>query len=158
MDSASKKEYTIFDLSRLTGISDRTLRKYIREGKLIGELKGGRWLFRYEQIRSFISAPVMESTFKLVRASVYSHYVSDNHFDKPMRFVYLDIPRCDEETLQELIESAAFPSQISGVTYCFYVSKGIAHLTYYGQNEDLVNMKNYIYGRCPNIARTLGGK
>lgn len=158
MNSASEREYTIFDLSRLTGISDRTLRKYIREGKLDGELKSGRWLFRYEQIRSFISDPGMESTFKLMRASVYSRYVSENRFDKPLRFVYLDIPSCDEATLRELIESAAFPSPIRGVTYSFYISKGTAHITYYGQNEDLANMKKYMYGRYPNIVRTLGGK
>ena len=155
MNGTYEKEYTIFDLSRLTGISDRTLRKYIREGKLDGELKSGRWLFRYEQIRSFISDPCMESTFKLMRAFVYSRYVSENRFDKPLRFVYLDIPSCDETTLRELIESSAFPSPIHGVTHCFYVSNGIAHLTYYGQIEDLLSAKKYVFNHYPSILRML---
>ncbi|MBQ9557879.1 MAG: helix-turn-helix domain-containing protein [Clostridia bacterium] len=158
MSNTSDALYTILELSRLTGISDRTIRKYIHEGKLKGELRGGRWMFTYEQVRAFVVAPDNEPVFRRIRSSVYNCYVSERRVVEPIRFIYIDIPGCDEETLRELINVASLPPPIKGATYCFYVSDGVAHLAYYGTNKAISEVRRYVFANCPNIARVLGGE
>ena len=47
--------YSIKDLTKISGFTDRTLRNYLKLGVLIGEKKDGQWYFNEEQIaRSFI--------------------------------------------------------------------------------------------------------
>ncbi len=158
MSNMSDALYTILDLSRLTGVSDRTIRKSVSNGSLKGELCGGRWIFTYEQVRAFVVAPDNEPVFRRIRSSVYNRYVSERCVAEPIRFIYIDIPGCDEETLRELINVASLPPPIKGVTCCFYVSNGVAHLAYYGTNKATSEMRRYVFANCPNIARVLGGE
>ena len=92
-------------------------------------------MFTYERVHSFIADRNNEKVFKFVRNSIYNRYISNKDIDSLTRFVHIDIPKCDEKTLHELIDAAALTSQIRDVIYCFYVSDGIAHLTYCGESR-----------------------
>lgn len=45
--------YSLQDLSEITGLTDRTLRNYLREGILQGEKIAGKWQFTPENFQDF---------------------------------------------------------------------------------------------------------
>ncbi len=151
-----KEKYTIHEISQLTGITDRTLRKHIRNGVLCGEMVEGKWIFTYEQVRAFIANQDMEPTFRRVRSSLYSQYTSRIRIEEPIRFVYLDIPLSDEDIFHSLVDIASISSSLSGVVYCFYISKNTAHVTYCGGNESLLLVRQFVFEHYPKLKKVLG--
>lgn len=67
-----KQQYSINELSLITGLTTRTLRNYIKDGLLEGDKPDGNWTFTDEQISSFVSHPsVFPSIQAKNRAIVY---------------------------------------------------------------------------------------
>lgn len=49
------KLYSLQELAKLLEVTERTLHKYIKSGKIKGVKIGGQWRFTEENIRKFIS-------------------------------------------------------------------------------------------------------
>lgn len=49
------------DAARILGLTDWTVRRYIREGKLTGLMVGRRYMLRPEEVRGFIKRCVVGS-------------------------------------------------------------------------------------------------
>ena len=47
--------YTLQEVSLISGLTERTLRNYLKQGILIGEKQDGGWRFTEEQITEFLS-------------------------------------------------------------------------------------------------------
>ena len=48
--------YTIEDLAAFTGLTDRTLRSYLKDGRLTGKKEDGAWRFTPEDLGRSLSA------------------------------------------------------------------------------------------------------
>ena len=48
-------EYSIEDISKMTYITPRTLRNYIKKGILIGDKVGGHWKFTKDNVEALLS-------------------------------------------------------------------------------------------------------
>ncbi len=46
--------YNVRELSELLGMTERGVRKYLREGKIKGVKAGGHWLVTEEALREFL--------------------------------------------------------------------------------------------------------
>ena len=53
----SLKLYTVEELSELLEVQEKTLREYLRDGKLQGRKMAGRWYVTEDQIREYFEEP-----------------------------------------------------------------------------------------------------
>ncbi len=51
------KLYTVEDVANRTGLTDRTIRNYLRDGKLKGKKIGGQWRFTVDDIEALFHTP-----------------------------------------------------------------------------------------------------
>lgn len=62
-----QKWYTVADVAALTGLTDRTIRNYLKEGTLHGKKVGVQWRFTQQDIESlFREADVTEPFTELL--------------------------------------------------------------------------------------------
>ena len=66
-----EKLYTVSDIAQITGLTERTIRNYIKDGKLQGKKVGVQWRFTEEDIGnlfedSSVSSEVMENNYEKI--------------------------------------------------------------------------------------------
>ena len=69
--------YTLKDLSVITGLTDRTLRTYIKMGILQGEKTDGVWSFSDEHIQMFFENNFARSAMQSKRNSLVFDFLAD---------------------------------------------------------------------------------
>ena len=55
IQSMDEEYYTVEEVAGKIGVTSRTIRNYLKQGKLKGRKIGGRWRFSSEDIESFLS-------------------------------------------------------------------------------------------------------
>ena len=103
----SGKYYLISHLVLLTGLTDRTIRKYISSGILQGEKIDGLWHFTPEQVEGFVRHPaVRPSILAKHHAAVYDFLLDDQKNDDEICIV-LDYPRRNRKEMAEFFVAAS---------------------------------------------------
>mgnify|MGYP001435681781 FL=1 len=74
-DGFLEKLYTVSDVAQMTGLTERTIRNYIKDGKLRGKKVGVQWRFTEEDIGNLFQDP-----------SVSGEVMENNH-EKVTRFI-----------------------------------------------------------------------
>ena len=70
-----EKLYTVSDVAQMTGLTERTIRNYIKDGKLQGKKVGVQWRFTEEDIENLFQDPSV------------SGKVMENNHEKITRFI-----------------------------------------------------------------------
>ena len=70
-----EKLYTVSDVAQMTGLTERTIRNYIKDGKLQGKKVGVQWRFTEEDIGNLFQDPSV------------SGKVMENNHEKITRFI-----------------------------------------------------------------------
>lgn len=98
------KTYTIEDLAAFTGLSDRTLRSYLKDGRLAGTKEEGAWRFSPEDVGRLLQDAGARRAMEANRnAKVYDFMLGGPQEDRCC--VIRDIPAEDagEESLRARI-------------------------------------------------------
>jgi excisionase family DNA binding protein len=74
-DGFLEKLYTVSDVAQMTGLTERTIRNYIKDGKLQGKKVGVQWRFTEEDIENLFQDPSV------------SGKVMENNHEKITRFI-----------------------------------------------------------------------
>ena len=74
-DGFLEKLYTVSDVAQMTGLTERTIRNYIKDGKLRGKKVGVQWRFTEEDIENLFQDPSV------------SGKVMENNHEKITRFI-----------------------------------------------------------------------
>ena len=69
--------YNLKQLAMMTGLTERTLRNYLRLGILTGEKVDGVWQFTKEQVTTFYEKRVVKSAMKATRNAIIYDFLSD---------------------------------------------------------------------------------
>lgn len=93
--------YLIYHLVLLTGLTDRTIRKYISVGILEGEKINGLWHFTSEQVETFIRHPSVRPSILAKNNSAIYDFLVDNKKEHCEICMILDIP---ENKTKEIAE------------------------------------------------------
>ena len=84
-----QKWYTVADVAALTGLTDRTIRNYLKEGTLHGKKVGVQWRFTQQDIESlFREADVTEPFTELLDELVSVNPSSSIAITMSSRMVY----------------------------------------------------------------------
>lgn len=70
-----EKLYTVRDVAQMTGLTERTIRNYIKDGKLQGKKVGVQWRFTKEDIENLFEGPYV------------SNKVKENDYERITRFI-----------------------------------------------------------------------
>ena len=84
--------YTIQDVALMTGLSERTIRKYLADGLLQGEKADGAWRFTAEQFGAFLGQDMVRGSVQAkANAIVYDFLITDRRRE-PAACLILDAP------------------------------------------------------------------
>ena len=84
--------YTIKELSLMSGLTDRTLRNYLKLGILQGEKQDGAWLFSVEQIEAFFQNPAAAAAMESNRKAVVFDFLAMPIRKENAACIVLDLP------------------------------------------------------------------
>lgn len=84
--------YTLGHLSQITGLTDRTLRTYLKNGILEGEKISGIWHFTESQLDAFLRHPTVRPSIQAKNNAIVYDFMLDTKKPAPRACVILDIP------------------------------------------------------------------
>ncbi|MBQ9798188.1 MAG: MerR family transcriptional regulator [Clostridia bacterium] len=91
--------YTLHDLSMMSGLTERTLRTYLKMGVLNGRKENGVWQFDIEAVAAFFENDFVKGAIKTNRKGLIFDYLRTRHDTKNSACVVLDIPNADGEAV-----------------------------------------------------------
>ena len=87
-----EKYYSINDIAEMTGLSDRTLRNYIKSGTLSGEKIDGVWQFTAEEYGDFITDKSVIPSLKAKKNALVYDFLLNEKKKAPEMCSILDFP------------------------------------------------------------------
>lgn len=97
------RPFTLADVSQMTRITARTLRKYVASGALAGTKTDGKWRFAAEAVGHFLNRPEIKRL-----AAQHRRALADDFLNNPVKFApdmlcVLDMPGAPETFLERLL-------------------------------------------------------
>ena len=89
------KLYSVEELAKELAVTTRTIRNYLKDGKLKGTKIGGQWRFSVEDLAEFIG---LETDYEINNANMY-HFLETVHLTEQAAVV-LDFPITSFETFE----------------------------------------------------------
>ena len=89
--------YTLGYLSQITGLTDRTLRNYLKNNILEGEKINGVWHFTASQLDAFLRHPAVRPSILSKNNAIVYDFMLDTKKPEPRVCVILDIPDLDRD-------------------------------------------------------------
>ena len=94
-----KEFYTIADIVKITGLSDRTIRSYISQNTLLGEKLNGAWQFTAEQLGDFMNDPNVLPGIRAKKNSIVYDFLVQNRRSKSEMCLMVDLPGRDSQAV-----------------------------------------------------------
>lgn len=99
--SATENYYTIGHIVQFTGLTDRTVRKYISQGLLAGELINGLWHFTPEQAEAFMFHPTVRPSILAKKNAIVYDFLLEDKKNSQQVCMILDLPGVDNKQITE---------------------------------------------------------
>ena len=139
----SGKYYLISHLVLLTGLTDRTIRKYISSGILQGEKIDGLWHFTPEQVEGFVRHPaVRPSILAKHHTAVYDFLLDDQKNDDEI-CVVLDCPGRNRKEMAEF--------------FCYRINNGSYHNIHFSFDGAACTPRITLTGNSAEVLRLVNG-
>ena len=107
-----KEFYTIADVTKITGLSDRTIRSYISQNTLKGEKRNGTWQFTVEQLCDFMNDPNVMPGIRAKKNALVYDFLLQNRRSETAMCLMVDLPGRDSQAV-----SSFFCEAINGGGY-----------------------------------------
>lgn len=114
--------YNLRDLSMICGLTDRTLRNYLKMGILVGEKKDGAWFFDEDQIEAFLENEFVRQAMKAKRNAVLYDYLRYDPGKENTACIVLRLCEEDSKYVSDFFCNAV--NQRKGLTMTFDKNKG----------------------------------
>ena len=130
--------YTLKQLSLMSGLTERTLRNYLKMGILHGEKCGGIWYFDIAEIESFFENPFVSEAMKSNRKSIVFDHLKSNSRDKNRATVILDLPEDKSMSVATFFCDAV--NRRTGLTMTFDRAGGVNRVILSGEETTVVEI------------------
>ncbi len=141
-------DYGINDVALMTGLSDRTLREYIKNGVLVGDKVEGAWRFSEEQISAFFEDKQVYKSIKAKKNALCYDFLLGDKKKNPESCFISDIP-CDKKRAEEISEyfcSAMSKTEEKGIDFSFSYKNGTARIILKGGEKAVFGILSGFYG------------
>lgn len=95
-----KKLYTVEDVAKMTGLTTRTIRNYIKDGKLKGRKIGVQWRFTEEDINELFKDKDFYDSVEEVKNQIVTDFINNKKTDEISICSIIDYP-CENTTFIE---------------------------------------------------------
>lgn len=85
--------YNIKDISLISGLTERTLRNYLKKGILVGEKQDGVWFFSEEQLMNFLDEAVVKAAMRANRNAILFDFLNDKFKSENSACILLHLPK-----------------------------------------------------------------
>lgn len=89
--------YTINHVALMTGLSTRTIRNYMKQGLLEGEMINGMWHFTADQFAAFIAQPPVAAAVRTRRNALVYDFLADDYKRDSEICTILDLPAAPDQ-------------------------------------------------------------
>ena len=114
--------YTLKQLSLMCGLTERTLRNYLKMGILHGEKRRGIWYFDVSEVEAFFENPFVSEAMKSSRKSIVFDHLKSHSRDKNRATVILDLPEDNSMSVAAFFCDAV--NRRTGLTMAFNSAGG----------------------------------
>ena len=143
--SATGNYYTIGHIVLFTGLTDRTIRKYISSGVLSGELINGVWHFTPEQVEEFVRHPAVRPSIQAKSNAIVYDFLLDTKKDSPQTCMILDLPGSDHKAVAEYFCGAIRERDLHYFRFSFDSVSGTPRVILRGRPDEVLDMVNCYY-------------
>ncbi len=96
--------FTVADVVKITGLSERTIRTYLSDGRLQGKKVGVQWRFTEEDIKDLFSAPQVSQSIEEAKKGLVLDFLASKSETRPRLCFIYDIPCSTEKKLRAICE------------------------------------------------------
>ena len=114
--------YSIKDLSLICGLSERSLRNYLKLGVLQGNKENGVWKFSVEQIDAFLNNDYVKPAIQANRKSIVYDFLNSTQKEQNTACIILDLPKENSMKLSLFLCDAV--NKRTGLNMTFDIRKG----------------------------------
>ncbi|MBQ8623122.1 MAG: helix-turn-helix domain-containing protein [Oscillospiraceae bacterium] len=147
--ATEKKFYTIAELAKAMGFTDRTIRNYIRSGKLKGEMVDGEWRFSEEAISDLFEQKEVIAKIRQKRHTIVYDYIANSRKKKNEVCIIIDL--CDDsDTVKQscdFILDEMNSHAYKDITYAAEVWGKHGRIILSGDAENVMKLVNKYYSR-----------
>lgn len=138
--------YTINHVVLFTGLTDRTIRNYIRLGLLKGEKINGLWHFTAEQVVDFVRNSAVRPSIRAKRNSIVYDFLIEDKKRTDKMCVILDLPSNDPKAVSEYFcYEISNGSGYSDLKFSFDNVEGTPRVILSGSADQLMALMNGFY-------------
>lgn len=137
--------YLISHLVLITGLTDRTIRNYISNGLLRGEMINGMWHFTPEAVEEFIRHPAVKPSILAKKNAVVYDFLLQNRKTKPKICMILDIPGADEKQTAEFFCRRINEGGYSDLSFSFDSVDKAPRVILSGSSAEVLKLANEFY-------------
>ncbi len=130
--------YTLKDLIMITGLTERTLRNYLKLGILVGEKKDGIWCFGVEQIEELMQNETVRAAMHAKRQAIVFDFLNATKKKENSICVILDLPKDDAKEVSRFFCEAV--SCRRGLEMSFESKKGNNRVILKGGEETVLDI------------------
>lgn len=127
--------YSIQELSVMCGLTERTLRNYLKMGILQGEKREGMWRFTEEQIGAFLENKRVAASVKANRNAIFTDYL--NHYPRNQNSACLLLHLPEDPSNQVSTFFCEAVNQRRGLKMTFETQKGSNRVILIGDPESV---------------------
>lgn len=96
--------YTVEDVAKITGLSTRTIRNYLKDGKLQGKKVGVQWRFTEDNIKELFSFGDISDSMHEARHQMVLDFLQKKKIEEPEACAIYAIPCSSGEQAQDLCQ------------------------------------------------------
>lgn len=153
MENCFKQQtYTISEISTMTGLTERTIRNYIKRGLLMGCKKSGKWIFTKEQMEQMMDAPYVNQAMAIKRQGMIDDFLVASHNTSSKVCTILDLPIEEEKArvlcnqiVQQVNQSE--DKACEQMSYYYQEKEGVARFILTGKVEEIIKMMQILTSR-----------
>lgn len=140
-----KDKYSITDIALMTGLSDRTIRTYIKKGLLKGEKSDGIWIFSKEDINRFMNKNYVKQSVMIKNRALINDFIINNKKKDASICCIYDYPAENEEAgkiISEKVIEEINTNEFNGInmSYNFDVKNKIIRLIVIGPPDKIIEL------------------
>ena len=135
--------YSISDLCLFTGLTDRTLRNYLSNGILQGEMIDRAWAFTEEQVQTFLQHPSVQPSIQARKNALITDFLLDNFKKSAQMCVVWDLPDREGQSISDFFcRQINADSSLRNFHFSFQNIDGTTRLILKGEQEDIIRLIN----------------
>lgn len=147
-----REQYKIADLALMTQLSQRTIRNYMRDGRLNGQKIQGTWIFTREDLQSFFEDPYIKQALLIKNQVIIDDFMKGRKKKNACLCTIYDYPVFDKREAEEFCQIVLGQMKLEcyqGIKMSYYYDESCQQIRiiFIGEKEKISSLLSCMPGR-----------